>query len=337
MIKAWDIGTQEGIASLRKSTRPAPETTPGHAIIKVHASALNHRDLMITEKKYGGPKPENRIPLSDGAGEVIAIGAGVTNVKIGDRVVANMFANWVDGPWVPGLFVADYGNTRDGWAAERISAPATSLSKVPAHLNWEEAATLASAGVTAWNTLNVLGRMKAGDTVLVLGTGGVSIWGLQLAKAGGAKVIVTSSSDDKLAKAKQLGADILINYKTTPDWEKEVLHATGGYGADIILETVGTGSLTKSLQAAAYCGRIGLIGGLDASQPPQVFPLVAKNAILGGITVGSRKMLDDMLASVDAQKIKPVVDKVFKFDELPKAYAYLNGASHFGKVVIKHS
>ncbi|MBL8629569.1 MAG: NAD(P)-dependent alcohol dehydrogenase, partial [Rhodospirillaceae bacterium] len=235
-----------------------------------------------------------------------------------------------------GLFVADYGNTRDGWAAERISAPATSLSKIPPHLNWEEAATLASAGVTAWNTLNGLGRMKAGDTVLVLGTGGVSIWGLQLAKAGGAKVIVTSSSNEKLAKAKALGADVLINYKTTPEWDKEVLAATNGYGADIILETVGTGSLTKSLQAAAYCARIGLIGGLDASQPPQIFPLVAKNAILGGITVGSRKMLDDMLAAVDVKKIKPVVDKVFAFDELPKAYDYLAGASHFGKVVIKH-
>ncbi|MBL8644901.1 MAG: NAD(P)-dependent alcohol dehydrogenase [Rhodospirillaceae bacterium] len=336
-MKVWEIGPQTGIDSLRTATRTPPETSPGHAIIKVHASALNHRDLMLTAKRYGGSKPENRVPLSDGAGEVIAIGEGVTNVKIGDRVVANMFANWIDGPWVPGLFSADYGNTRDGWAAERISAPAASLSKVPGHLSWEEAATLASAGVTAWNTLNVLGRMKAGDTVLVLGTGGVSIFGLQLAKAGGAKVIVTSSSDEKLAKAKALGADILINYKKTPDWEKEVLKATGGYGADIILETVGTASLTKSLQAAAFCARVGLIGGLDVSQPPQIFPLVAKNVILGGITVGSREMLDDMLAAIDAEKIKPVVDKVFAFDDLPKAYTYLQSASHFGKIVIRHN
>jgi NADPH:quinone reductase-like Zn-dependent oxidoreductase len=336
-MKVWEIGAQDGIASLRKATRPDPETIAGHAIIKVHASALNHRDLMITQKKYGGAKPDTRVPLSDGAGEVIAVGAGVTNVKIGDRIVANMFANWVDGPWIPGLFAADYGNTRDGWASERIAAPAASLSKIPAHLSWEEAATLPSAGVTAWNTLNVLGRLKAGDTVLVLGTGGVSVMGLQLAKAGGAKVIVTSSSDDKLAKAKTLGADILINYKTTPDWEKEVMSATDGYGADIILETVGTTSLTKSLQAAAYGARIGLIGGLDASQPPQIFPLVSKNAILGGITVGSRRMLDDMLAAVDVEKIKPVVDKVFTFDDLPKAYQYLDSASHFGKVVVQHS
>lgn len=336
-MKVWEIGTQAGLESLRAGTRIEPETTRGHAIVKVHASALNHRDLMIMQKKYGGPKPEDRVPLSDGAGEVIAVGEGVTNVKIGDRVVGNMFANWVDGPWVPGLFVADYGNTRDGWASERVSAPATSLAKVPDHLSWEEAATLPSAGVTAWNNLHELGRLKSGDTVLVLGTGGVSIFGLQLAKAGGAKVIITSSSDDKLAKAKKLGADILINYKKTPDWDKEVLSATNGAGADIILETVGTASLTKSLLAAAYCARIGLIGGLDASQPPQIFPLVAKNIILGGITVGSRKMLTDMLACIDANKIKPVIDKVFAFDDLPKAYAYLSGASHIGKIVIKHS
>jgi NADPH:quinone reductase-like Zn-dependent oxidoreductase len=335
-MKVWEVGAQTGIGSLRRAERAAPETLAGHAVIKVHASALNHRDLMIAEKKYGGPKPENRVPLSDGAGEVIAVGEGVTNVKIGDRVVANMFANWVDGPWVPGLFSADYGNTRDGWAAERISAPAHSLAKVPDHLSWEEAATLASAGVTAWNNLHVLGRMKAGDTVLVLGTGGVSIFGLQLAKAGGARVIVTSSSDDKLAKAKKLGADILINYKKTPEWEKEVMNATTGYGADIILETVGTGSLTKSLQAAAFGARIGLIGGLDASQPPQIFPLVAKNALLGGITVGSVKMLKDMLACISAVKLKPVVDKVFAFDDLPRAYEYLDGASHIGKVVVRH-
>jgi len=335
-MKVWEVGAQTGIASLRRAERAAPETQAGHAVIKVHASALNHRDLMITEKKYGGPKPENRMPLSDGAGEVIAVGEGVSNVKIGDRVIANMFAGWLDGPWVPGLFSADYGNTRDGWAAERISAPATSLAKAPDHLSWEEAATLASAGVTAWNNLHVLGRMKAGDTVLVLGTGGVSIFGLQLAKAGGARVIVTSSSDDKLARVKKLGADILINYKKTPDWEKEVMSATGGTGADIILETVGTGSLTKSLQAAAFGARIGLIGGLDASQSPQIFPLVAKNALLGGITVGSVKMLKDMLACIAAVKMKPVVDKVFAFDDLPKAYEYLDGASHIGKVVVKH-
>ena len=335
-MKVWEVGAQTGISSLRSATRNDPETQAGHAVIKVYASALNHRDLMITEKKYGGAKPENRIPLSDGAGEVIAVGEGVSNVKIGDRVVANMFANWIDGPWVPGLFSADYGNTRDGWAAERISAPAISLAKVPEHLSWEQAATLPSAVVTAWNNLHVLGRMKAGDSVLVLGTGGVSIMGLQLAKAGGGRVIVTSSSDEKLAKAKKLGADILINYKKTPDWEKEVMSATNGYGADIILETVGTGSLTKSLQAAAFGARIGLIGGLDASQPPQVLPLVAKNALLGGITVGSVKMLKDMLACIAAVKMKPLVDRVFAFDDIPKAYEYLDGASHIGKVVIKH-
>lgn len=335
-MKVWEVGTQTGIASLRMVARDEPSTQAGHAVIKVYASALNHRDLMIMEKKYGGPKPENRVPLSDGAGEVIAVGAGVTNVKVGDRVIANMFAAWSDGPWVPGLFSADYGNTRDGWAAERISAPAASLAKVPDHLSWEEAATLSSAGVTAWNNLHVLGRMKAGDVVLVLGTGGVAIFGLQLAKAGGARVVITSSNDEKLAKAKALGADILINYKKTPDWEKEVMSATGGNGADIILETVGTGSLTKSLQAAAFGARIGLIGGLDASQPPQIFPLVAKNALLGGITVGSVKMLKDMLACISVVKMKPVVDRVFAFDDMPKAYEYLDTAAHIGKVVVKH-
>ncbi|MDX2223142.1 MAG: NAD(P)-dependent alcohol dehydrogenase [Rhodospirillaceae bacterium] len=336
-MKVWEIGSQEGIGSLRQGTRPAPETARGHAVVKVHASALNHRDLMIMAKRYGATaRPETRVPLSDGAGEVIALGEGVNSVKVGDRVVANMFADWVDGPWVPGLFAADYGNTRDGWAAERVLAPAHSLVKIPDHLSWEEAATCASAGVTAWNNLYTLGRMKAGDTVLVLGTGGVSIWGLQLAKAGGARVIVTSSSDDKLARAKALGADIGINYRTTPDWDKAVLEATGGAGADIVVETVGTGTLTRSLNAAAYNGRIGLIGGLEQGQP-QIFALVGKNLHLFGITVGNRRMLADMMASIAAVKLKPVVDKVFAFDDLPKAYQYLDGAEHIGKVVVRHS
>jgi NADPH:quinone reductase-like Zn-dependent oxidoreductase len=275
------------------------------------------------------------VPLSDGAGEVIAVGEGVANVKVGDRVVANMFANWINGPWVPGLFSADYGNTIDGWGAERLSAPAQSLAKIPDHLSYEEAATMASAGVTAWNNLYPLGDMKAGDTVLVLGTGGVSIWGLQLAKAGGARVIVTSSSDEKLAKAKALGADIGINYRTTPEWDKAVLEATGGYGADIVIETVGTGTLTRSLNAAAYNGRIGMIGGLEQGQP-QIFALVGKNLHLFGITVGSVRMLKDMLASIAAVKLKPVVDKVFAFAEMPKAYQYLDSAEHIGKVVVRH-
>jgi NADPH:quinone reductase-like Zn-dependent oxidoreductase len=336
-MKAWQIGKQDGIASLRLGEAKDPETLAGYAVIKVHASALNHRDLMIAAKRYGATvRPETRIPLSDGAGEVIAVGAGVGNVKVGDRVVANMFANWVDGPWVPGLFGADYGNTIDGWGAERVLAPAPSLAKVPDHLSWEEAATLASAGVTAWNNLYPLGKLKAGDTVLVLGTGGVSIWGLQLAKAGGARVIVTSSSDDKLARAKALGADIGINYKSNPDWDKAVLEATGGAGADIVVETVGTGTLTKSLNAAAFNGRIGLIGGLESGQP-QIFALVAKNLHLFGITVGSVKMLKDMLACVAATKLKPVVDKVFAFADMDKAYAYLDGGEHIGKVVIRHS
>lgn len=335
-MKVWEVGEQKGIASLRAATHNDPETKPGHAVVKVYASALNHRDLMIAEKKYGANvRPPTHVPLSDGAGEVIAVGEGVRNVKIGDRVVANMFANWVDGPWMPGLFSADYGNTIDGWAAERLSAPAHSLSKIPDHLSWEEAATVASAGVTAWNNLYPLGNMKAGDTVLVLGTGGVSIWGLQIAKAGGARVIVTSSSDDKLARAKKLGADITINYKTNPDWDKAVLAETGGYGADIVIETVGTGTLTRSLNAAAFNGRIGMIGGLEQGQP-QIFPLVGKNLHLFGITVGSVRMLHDLNACIAAAKIKPVVDKVFAFDEMPKAYQYLADAEHIGKVVIKH-
>lgn len=334
-MKVWEIGAQEGIASLRRADRPAPEAGFGHAVIKVKASALNHRDLNIVSRKYGAPKPDTRVPLSDGAGEVIAVGAGVSSVKAGDRVVANFFPNWLDGAWGPGLF-DDFGNGRDGWAADHLVAPAAALARIPEHLSWEEAATLVSAGVTAWNNLYVLGRMKSGDTALVLGTGGVSIFGLQLAKAGGARVAITSSSDDKLARAKALGADILINYRKTPDWEKEVLAATGGAGADVILETVGTGSLTKSLQAAAFGARIGLIGGLDASQAPQLMPLVAKNCILGGITVGSVRMLKDMLACIAATGMRPVIDKTFAFGDLPRAYEYLATAAHIGKVVITH-
>lgn len=332
-MKAWEIGDQTGLDSLRMSERDTPIAGHGEAVLAVKACALNHRDLMIVRNRYGGPKPEDRIPLSDVAAEVVSVGEGVTNVKPGDQVGATHFTGWIDGDWVPGYLGHDLGNSADGVLAERIVVPAHCLFKLPPNLTPEQSSTLPVAGATVWSCVQKLGEIKAGDTVLLLGTGGVSVFGLQIAKMNGARAVITSSSDEKLERMKALGADVTVNYRKNPEWDKEVLEKTGG--VDIVVETGGTGTLGQSMASCAPNGRIGFIGALSQGEQPSLGPLLIKNLVLKGITSGSRTMLEDFVAAIAVNGFDPVIDRVFDFDQAREAYEHLDSGSHIGKVVIK--
>lgn len=336
-MKAYQIGPQTGLDSLAPTTRPEPVAGPGEAVLKVRLAGLNHRDLLVLAGNYGPRRPEDRVPLSEGIGEVIAVGDGVTTVKLGDRAIFAHFATWIDGDFSPASFATDLGITHDGWLAEQIKVPGAALIPVPDGIG-DEQAILASAALTAWHALVEVGKIKAGDVVLAQGTGGVSIYALKIAKAAGARVAITSSSDDKLALAKSLGADILINYRTTPDWPAELLRQTGGKGADVVVETGGQATIGESIAAAAANGHIVIIGALAGAATGGIAnygAIIGKNLTIKGIAEGSRAMLARLLRAVEANDIQPVIDKVFPFDEAPEAYAYLKSGAHVGKVLIK--
>ena len=334
-MKAFELGPQTGLASLAATTRPVPVAGPGEVVLKVRLVALNNRDIQVAEGRYGAKKAETRVPVSEGVGEVVELGEGVATVALGDRAVFAHFANWADGAFAPAYFATDYGISHDGWLAEYIKVPGAALVKVPEGLSDEQAAPLASSALTAWHAVVEVGQVKAGDTVLALGTGGVAIWALQIAKAAGAKVVITSSSDEKLALARKLGADVTINYRTHPAWEAEVLKATGG--ADIIVETGGLGTQAQSVAAAAANGRIVFVSvapQADAA-PMNIGLVIYKNLVLKGIAEGSRAMFARLLRAIELHGIQPVVDRTFAFDDAPAAYAYLKSGAHVGKVLIR--
>jgi NADPH:quinone reductase-like Zn-dependent oxidoreductase len=337
-MKAYEIGTQEGLASLRQVERPDPVAGPGEVVLKVRATCLNHRDMLVLAGGYGPRRPEHRIPCSDGVGTVIALGDGVTGFAIGDRATANHFVTWTGGAFAQSAFGVDLGINRDGWLAEKIAIPAAALVKLPDSIDDAQAAPLPAAGLTAWNALVEVARIKAGDVVLALGTGGVSIFALQIAKMHGARVAITSSSDEKLALARSLGADITINYRTNPDWPAALLDATGGAGADIVVETGGLATLPQSIAAAAVNGHIVIIGAL-AGAPSQGLPnfpsIIGKNLTLRGIAEGSRAMLAAMVRAIDVSGLRPVIDREFHFDQAAEAYAHLKSGDHLGKVMIR--
>lgn len=334
-MKAYEI--QQGAGSLeglRQVERPDPTPQAGEMLVRMRAASLNYRDQAIATGRYfGGPVSRNTIPLSDGAGEVVALGAGVTRFKVGDRVSGTFFRGWHSGP-PPGPLVA-LGSPADGVLAEYCVFHQNDAVAIPASLSFEEGATLACAAVTAWHALFAICRVRAGDSVLLLGTGGVAVFALQLARAAGARVIVTSSSDDKLARARTLGADAGVNYKRTPEWDQEVLTLTRGRGVDHVIELGGPGTLARSMRAVGYAGHIALIGvlaGLQGDTNPH--PLMLKGASLHGIFVGSRSHFEHLTAAIDANRIKPVIDRTFAFEAAADAYRYqLAGA--FGKVVIR--
>lgn len=335
-MKAYQWGPQIGLSSLTLSNRPDPVAGPGEVVLKVRLVCLNNRDIQVLEGRYGAKKAEDRIPLSEGVGEVVALGDGVDTVKLGDRAVFAHFATWQDGPFKMTAFAADYGLTHDGWLAEYIKVPGSALVRVPDEVSDEQAAPLASSALTAWHAVVEIGQVRAGDVVLALGTGGVAIWALQLAKANGARVVITSSSDAKLDLARKLGADLCVNYATHPQWEAEVLRLTGGTGADIVVETGGLGTLPQSIGAAAVNGRIVTIAVGSADGPlPNYGSIIGKNLTIRGIAEGSRAMLVRLLRAIAANNIQPVIDRTFPFDEAPAAFAYLKSGAHVGKVMIR--
>jgi NADPH:quinone reductase-like Zn-dependent oxidoreductase len=323
-----------GLDGLRQSERPDAQPGPGQVLIRVRATSLNYRDHLVATGRYFVAMDRNTIPLSDAAGEVAAVGAGVTRFKAGDRVAGTFLQVWKDGPR-PARADA-LGVPLDGTLAEYIVLNEDGVVGAPESLSFEEAATLPCAGVTAWNALMVAGRaVRPGDTVLCLGTGGVSMFAMQLARAAGARVIVTSSSDAKLQRALDFGATDGVNYKRVPDWDKEVGRLTRGRGVDHVIEIGGAGTLLRSYQAIGFGGKVALIGFLaPPGGDPNPFPLMMKAGSLHGIGVGSTKMFEDMNAAIDVNRIKPIIDKVFPFDDAPSAFRHLASRDFVGKIVI---
>jgi NADPH:quinone reductase-like Zn-dependent oxidoreductase len=337
-MKAYQIPKGgAGIESVMPVDRPDP-AKPGHrqVLVRVRACSLNFRDLGIVRGSYRMPVGENIIPLSDGAGEVVEVGGAVARVKAGDRVAGNFFQRWPGGDPAPDTHASALGGGIDGMLAQYAMLEEEGVVKIPAHLSFEEGATLPCAAVTVWHAMMEHAKLKAGDVVLLQGTGGVSIFGLQLAHAMGIAAIITSSSDEKLARAKTLGAAHGINYKTTPDWEKAAVAFTGGRGVDHVVEVGGAATLTRSFGAIRVGGKITMIGGLSGGaselNPGLIF---SRRANVQGISVGSTEMFMAMNRAIAVSAIKPVIDKVFDFADAQAAYRHMASGAHFGKIVIR--
>lgn len=315
-----------------------PNPIPGafEVLLNVKAVALNYRDLMIADGNYLKRSDVPSIPASDALGQVVAVGEQATRFKVGDRVVNTFFPKWLDGPVTASNTATTWGADTDGVLAEQITAHEDALVHAPAHLSDAEAATLACAGVTAWNALFPVAGLQPGSTVLMLGTGGVSIWALQIAKACALRTIITSSSDEKLDRARTLGADATINYRRTPEWQDEVLRLTQGRGADLVLEVGGEGTMARSIAATAMGGTVAVIGGVAGFGGTSInpFQLIGGAKRLAGVYVGSRRMLEDLNRLVSVAQIRPVVDRVFGFEDAAAAYQHLREGRHFGKVVV---
>jgi NADPH:quinone reductase-like Zn-dependent oxidoreductase len=335
-MKAYEIQQSFGIDHLAPSERPDPRPGPGQVLIKMRALSLNYRDLLVVKGLYNPKLRRPMIPVSDGVGDIVAVGEGVTSVKPGERVAGTFMQQWVAGGVTEAAAKTALGGAFDGLLAEYAVLHENGVVRPPAHLTDEEASTLPCAALTAWHGLIRAGRLRPGESVLVQGTGGVSIFALQFAHLGGARVIITSSSDQKLERARQLGASDGINYRTTPDWEERVRELTGGGGVDHVVEVGGAGTLAKSLKAVRMGGHISLIGVL-ANGGGQVnpIPILMKTVRVQGIFVGSREMFEAMNRAIALHQLRPVVDRVFPFAEAREAFRYLQSGAHFGKVCIR--
>jgi NADPH:quinone reductase-like Zn-dependent oxidoreductase len=325
-----------GIDALTAVERPIPTPGPGQVLVRMRAVALNYRDVMVVNGSGAWRAREPRVPASDGVGEVVMLGTGVTRVELGDRVAGIFLPRWIDGALTPEKLEVPLGGVAaDGVLAEYVLFDAESVVRVPEHLSDVEAATLPCAAVTAWHAIAERHDVRPGETVLVQGTGGVSLFVLQFARLRGAEVIVTSSSDEKLARALALGARHGVNYRTTPAWDERVLELTAGRGVDHVVEVVGAENLNRSMNALRLGGTVSIVG-LLAGTGGQVdtFRFASKNARLHGIEVGSRAMFEAMNAAIAAHGLRPVVDRVFGFDDARAALRYLEAGAHFGKVVL---
>lgn len=327
------IGTLDGLKLCdEEERRPGPR----EIALRVRATSINYRDLKVATGAYepGAIKPRV-IPLSDGAGEVVEVGPGVTRVKAGDRVAAIFLQRWLAGRIDPAYASSALGGQSDGMLAERVVLSEEGVVPIPAHLSFEEAATLPCAAVTAWHALFAKGNLTAGETVLTLGTGGVSLFAAQFARTAGARVIVTSGSEEKMARLKAIGITDIVNYRSRPDWERAVLDMTNGEGADHVLELGGAGTFRQSLLALRVGGRLYAIGNLAGAAQINPQMILAKRANVHGIQVGSREMFEAMNRAISQAKLKPVIDRVFEFRDARAAYDCLDSRAHFGKIVIR--
>lgn len=335
-MRAWHLVPEGNAYRVEQTTKPTPVPGPGRVIVQVRAASLNYRDQIILNK-LAGRDAGGRIPLSDGAGEIVAVGPDVSRVKVGDRVAGCFFQTWLDGRFEMRHHQNDLGGTIDGMLCEYADLSAEGVVRIPSYLSDEEAACLPCAAVTAWYALMNRGKLAAGESVLVLGTGGVSVFALQLAVAQGCQVFATSKSDDKLERCRALGATHTVNYQSNPDWNREIWKLSGNRGIDHVIEVGGPGTLGKSLACIAPEGHIALIGVLTGFGPPEtsLFPLVGRNATISGIYVGSRADFEALLKFLETHRIRPVIDRTFSFSDSAAAFTYMARGDHFGKVVIR--
>jgi NADPH:quinone reductase-like Zn-dependent oxidoreductase len=334
-MKAMRLSAPGGLDRLAMTELPDPGAPgTGEIRVRIHASSLNYHDLSVVMGTI--PAEDGRIPMADGAGLVEAVGDGVTDFAPGDHVVSTFFPHWQDGPPEVGDFKTVPGDGVDGYARESVVRPASWFTPVPSGYSFAEAATLTTAGLTAWRALVVDGGLKAGDVVLVLGTGGVSVLALQFARMMGATVVATSSSDAKLERMRALGAAHTVNYRTTPEWGRAVKDWTGGRGTDHVIEVGGPGTLEQSIRASRIGGHIALIGvltGRSGSVPTAL--LMAKQVRLQGLIVGSRRQQLEMIRAIEANGVRPVLDRSFGLEALAEAFRHQEAGHHFGKIVLE--
>jgi NADPH:quinone reductase-like Zn-dependent oxidoreductase len=334
-VKAYTIASF-GIDNFSLVDRPTPSPSANQVLIRVHAVSLNYRDLLVVKGLYNPKMKLPRIPFSDGAGEVVAVGDAVTRFRVGDRVAGSFFQSWIEGPPTAQKIKGALGGDIDGMLAEFVALNESGVVAVPAHLTFEEASTLPCAAVTAWHALMHAAHIQPGQTVLIQGTGGVSIFALQFALLAGARVLGTSSSDDKLARAQKLGLAVGMNYRQDPDWEKWAKDHTAGEGVDVVIEVGGSGTFVRSMQAVRIAGLIAQIGVLStAAEPITVRPILHKLLHVQGIYVGSRATFEEMNTAIAQHQLHPVIDLAFEFAQAREALRYMESASHFGKIVIR--
>jgi len=335
-MKAYEV-QQFGIENLAKVERDKPRPSVNEVLVTFRAASLNYRDLMVASGTYNPRMKLPAVPLSDGSGEVVEIGENVTRWKVGDRVMPIFAQHWIDGDTTEEKRKTSLGAGAqwDGVLREFGSFDQDGLVRVPEHLSYEEAATLPCAALTAWHALAVSGNLRAGQTVLTIGTGGVSIFALQFAKLFGAKVFSTTGSEEKIARLKEAGADEVINYREREDWDRAVLELTAKGGVDHVVEVGGSGTLGKSLNAVRLGGHVAMIGALTGPGDFNPTTVFMKAVRLQGIFVGPRTMFEEMLRAIDVAKLRPVIDRVFEFEEAREAMQYMQTGAHFGKVVIR--
>ena len=335
-MRLYRIAATGSIDGLQLREEAAPAPAHGQIGVRVRACSLNYRDLLVLKGQYGGAQPAELVPLSDGAGEVVSVGPGVTRFKVGDRVAGCFFDRWSGGALTRSLQATARGGSIHGMLAEHVVLSEDGAVHVPAHLSDAEAATLPCAALTAWNALVTFGRAEPGETILTQGTGGVSIFAIQLARVLGLRVIATSSTDAKLERVRALGAADTINYAANPEWQEEAKRLTGKAGVDLTVEVGGPGTFARSMEATRGGGRIAVIG-LLSGPGERIDPLtiLRRRLTVSGILVGSTEMFEAMNRAIELHAIRPVIDRVFPFDEAPAAYRHMEAAGHFGKIVIE--